>query len=326
MKIKIDWIFMTRVSSEVELEFFFKQFPKTSSANSNLNNCSICFEDNRHKMRVVYPFCKCKSDCSTRYLIQKCLNSQTIIVKGVNLHSPSTQIQVDSTEKKGISNKFKEIIEDLAYRNITRPFKVYNEILLNHFNDPTRPNLVQIQNYLKYRRKKNGDINSIVGLEDFVTPKLFNKLDLNSYNEDEPIYFGNEIKEGDEDTHFHLGITSKTLLKTIWMYDDGCMFHLDCTYKIVKYGFPVLVFGWTDLRRKFYPICYFITSHEQENDLTFFWKSLFQIASVLNIDLKQLINYICIDADRASANSIQANLENTKLIMCWYHLVANVIN
>ena len=103
------------------------------------------------------------------------------------------------------------------------------------------------------------------------------------------------------------------------------MFHLDCTYNIVKYGFPVLVFGWTDLRRKFYPICYFITSHEQEIDFTFFWKSIIELMSLLKINLIQVINYICIDADRASANSIQDNLENSKLIMCWYHLVAKVI-
>lgn len=32
---------------------------------------------------------------------------------------------------------------------------------------------------------------------------------MNSFSQDEPIYFGNHIKEDDEQTHFHLGITSK---------------------------------------------------------------------------------------------------------------------
>ena len=323
MKKKIDWIVMSKLNSETELEFFLNQFPPMSSANSNLNNCTICSENDIHKMRAIYPFCRCCPNCPARYLILKCLKTQSIIVKGVNVHPPSA----DNTNKveiakKGIKPKFKEIIEELIYRNISKPFKVYQEILLNHYNDRSRPNLVQIQNYLKYRRKRHGDVNSIEGLEDYVKPKLFKNIDLNSYSQDEPIYFGNHIREGDEQTHFHLGITSKKLLENA---KHGCMFHLDCTYKIVKYGFPVLVFGCTDIRRRFYPISYFITSHEQESDFSFFWISLIELANLLDIDLIQLIEYICIDADRASANSVVSNLIKSKIIMCWYHLKANVI-
>ena len=95
-------------------------------------------------------------------------------------------------------------------------------------------------------------------------------MDLNTYPLDEPIYFGSEIMEGDENNHFHLGITSKQLLKNVY---NASTFHFDCTYRIVKYGFPVIVFGFTDLRRKFFPICYFVTSHEQEIDFNFFWTS-----------------------------------------------------
>lgn len=129
-----------------------------------------------------------------------------IIVKGVNLHpsSPNNTNDQLTIRKKGITAKFKEIIEDLIYRNISQPFKVYQEILLNHFNDKSRPNLVQIQNYLKYRRKRHGDVNSVVGFHDFVEPKFLNKINLKTYSLDEPIYFGNEIKEGDELTHCHL--------------------------------------------------------------------------------------------------------------------------
>ncbi|CAF1061123.1 unnamed protein product [Brachionus calyciflorus] len=224
------------------------QFPSASSANSNLNNCSICFESDPHKMRVVYPFCRCAPGCSTRYLISKCLKSSKIIVKGINMHAPLTNSPDQDkvvVKKKGISIKFKEIIDDSIYRNINKPYKIYQDIMLNHFTDKNRPNLLQIQNYLKYRRKRHGDVNSIVGLNDFVNPKLYSNIDLKSYGEDEPIYFGNEIKEGDENTHFHLGITSKKLLDNI---KNGCTFHLDCTYKIVKYGFPVLIFGCTDIR------------------------------------------------------------------------------
>ena len=142
-----------------------------------------------------------------------------------------------------------------------------------------------------------------------------------TYESDEPFYFGAEVNDGGEEKHFHLGITSKSLL---FNAKNGCTFHLDCTYKIVKYGFPVLVFGCSDIRRKFYPICFFVTSHEQEVDFTFFWTVLIEVANLVQINLVDMIEYICVDADRASSNSIEKILVKTKIIMCWYHLVANV--
>ena len=127
---------MTKIKSETELDFFLNQFPSMSSANSNLNNCTICPENDLHKMRAVYPFCRCSPNCLTRYLILKCLKSPTIIVKGLNIHPPSSNNASYQPEmkKKGITAKFKEIIEDLMFRNISKPFKVYQQILLNHLN------------------------------------------------------------------------------------------------------------------------------------------------------------------------------------------------
>lgn len=102
------------------------------------------------------------------------------------------------------------------------------------------------------------------------------------------------------------------------------MFHIDCTYKIVKYGYPLIVFGTTDLKRKFYPIAYMLTSHEQQKDFDYFWIQLFNVCKTLKINVN-LITFICTDADYAMANSLQVNLPESKLIMCYYHLRANVI-
>lgn len=324
MRTKIDWLFLTRLNSNVELEFFMKQFPKATSAHGNLNKCSICPDNiDGHKMRVLYPYCSCSTECSTRYLINKCLSSSQVVVKGINLHAPSQTIesQENIIEKKGISEKFKEAIEKIIYRNITKPYSIYQMLLLDYGDDTTIPKLTQVQNYMKYRRYKKGDVNSIDGLVEFVTPKLITNIDIEKFAKDEPFYFCNEIFEGREEQHFHLGITSRTLLLNV---QNGCVFHFDCTYKIVKYGFPVIVFGCTDIRRKLYPICYFVTSHEQECDYNVFWGSLIEIMSLIKIDLVNTIEYICIDAERASANSINKMLINTKIIMCWYHLKANV--
>ena len=47
-------------------------------------------------------------------------------------------------------------------------------LLLDYGDDPTIPKLTQVQNYMKYRRYKKCDVNSIEGLVEFVTPKLIN--------------------------------------------------------------------------------------------------------------------------------------------------------
>ena len=77
------------------------------------------------------------------------------------------------------------------------------------------------------------------------------KLCLTEIGPEETIYFGEELADGSNENHFHLGMTSKKLLQNI-----NCVniFHLDCTYKIVRYGFPLIVFGGTDLSRKFHLI------------------------------------------------------------------------
>jgi hypothetical protein len=43
-----------------------------------------------------------------------------------------------------------------------------------------------------------------------------------------------------DDNHFLLGVTTNALLENIQRSD---IFHLDGTYKIIKYGFSLIVFG-----------------------------------------------------------------------------------
>ncbi|CAF1057830.1 unnamed protein product [Brachionus calyciflorus] len=250
MRKKIDWIFLANLGSDVEVEYFFREFPKASSSHTNSNNCTLCRDNS-------------------------------------DLHSITTIEETETKLKHGISKKFKKIIEQYIYRNISIPLSIYHELLLANNEGHRKPALIQIQNYLKYRRQKHGEVNSIDRLLEYVQPKLFSNIEIVKYAIDLPFYFGAEINEGYDDSHFHLGITSKQLLANIF---NACTFHFDCTYKIVKYGFPVMVFGCTDIRRKFYPICYCVTSHEQEQDFTFFWNSLIEVCKQINIDLVKSIS------------------------------------
>lgn len=93
---------------------------------------------------------------------------------------------------------------------------------------------------------------------------------------DDDDLFVNKIKkilgQGSEDDHFHLGFTSKKLLKRMVDHEalDKAVFHLDATYKIVRFNYPLIVFGYTDKKHQFFPVSFMFTSHEKQQDYLHF--------------------------------------------------------
>ena len=61
--------------------------------------------------------------------------------------------------------------------------------------------------------------------------------------------FGADVGNGTEE-HFQISFTSTELISRI---PSGVVFHCDATYKIFKIGYPLIVFGMSDINRKFYP-------------------------------------------------------------------------
>ena len=77
------------------------------------------------------------------------------------------------------------------------------------------------------------------------------------------VVFGDKLGDGSDDAHFQLGFTSRTLLQKLLLLG---MFHLDATYKIIRYFYPVIIFVI-----KFFPIVFMITSHEKTVDYIHFF-------------------------------------------------------
>ena len=134
--------------------------------------------------------------------------------------------------------------------------------------------------------------------------------------------FGEQIGDGSEEDHFHLGFTSEKLIKNMVVFNNNGTYHIDCTYKIIKYMYPLIVFGFTDITRKFFPIAFMLTSHETTEDFNHFFENLIDTCKQFN--QKLIINYIIIDACPALAKSIKLRLTETKFLMCWFHLKMNV--
>jgi hypothetical protein len=107
-------------------------------------------------------------------------------------------------------------------------------------------------------------------------------------------------------------------------------FHIDGTYKIVKYNFPLIVLGITDMERHFHPIAYMFTSHEQEQDYDHFFDSLLQKCNSFGFKFEPKV--FCSDASSAIVNSIEkrfcletsGHFSNCVIIMCYFHLRMNI--
>ena len=99
--------------------------------------------------------------------------------------------------------------------------------------------------------------------------------------------------------------------------------HIDCTYKLCERGFPLLVFGFSDICGYFYPIAFAIISHEQEFDFYTFFVTLSELCKLLGIS--PLITHLVQDACGVCANAASAWFgTNLTILMCFFHVQKNI--
>jgi hypothetical protein len=170
---------------------------------------------------------------------------------------------------------------------------------------------------------KKGDKNNI----DEVIKYIINRFYYNGIDPAELFFFGLKFDEnnkvnvgnGTDESHFNICFSTLKLLKRL---ENIGMFHVDCTYKIIKYFYPLLVFGITDYDRHFHPIAFMVTSHETEEDFKYFFVSLNTIANDLKItfQLKSIVS----DACHAMYNALNEVYLNIIIVLCWFHVKLNV--
>ena len=172
-------------------------------------------------------------------------------------------------------------------------------------------------------RSKTVNSNSMKCVRDFIKS---NEYDAN-VSENKMFIFNvkkndkNKIKLGDgkDNNHLNIMMSSKALLSNLSR--EG-MFHIDGTYKITKNGFPLMVFGITDMAHTFHPIAFCVTSHESEADFSEFFNGIIKVAEDLDISFNP--KYFVMDACGASANAVNSCFEDVSITMCWFHLKMNV--
>lgn len=96
------------------------------------------------------------------------------------------------------------------------------------------------------------------------------------------------------------------------------LFHIDGTYKITREGFPMLVFGRSNLNRKIYPIAFGIVSNEEAYDFLHFFQSIKSLCRFFNINFE--LNFLMQDAQSACSSAAKQVFPNVNILMCWFHL------
>ncbi|CAF1053572.1 unnamed protein product, partial [Brachionus calyciflorus] len=131
--------------------------------------------------------------------------------------------------------------------------KIERELIYENFPIPT---LKQIQGFAAKFKNNNGTNNSIEPVVEYIRKHEFRS----DMVDDEIFYFslsyyesGNQIvKPASESNHLNLVYTTKKLL--IFLDDKvsfSSIFDIDATYKITKNGFPLVVFGRSDIHLQF---------------------------------------------------------------------------
>jgi hypothetical protein len=73
--------------------------------------------------------------------------------------------------------------------------------------------------------------------------------------------------------------------------------HIGCTYKLCERGYPLLVFGLSDIFGQFYPIAFSIISYEQEQDFYRFFCTMADFCK--QVGVSPVITHLVQDASGA---------------------------
>lgn len=133
-------------------------------------------------------------------------------------------------------------------------------------------------------------------------------------SETKPFVINYEMNyEDEENIDFRFAVTTKLLLRQAI---ETNRVHADATYKLIWQGFPILVVGFTDMHRKFHPICVAVCTSEQEKDFVFIFMSIQQsIGNIFNHNFKP--EYLISDAAHQIQNAaIKVFGIDIKVVMC----------
>lgn len=187
------------------------------------------------------------------------------------------------------------------------------------FANENNPGIRQIEYLLRIFRQ--GNTEPVIHLGDLMQWCRDNEA--LPTDEDEPFVLSHAISTNEKrENGFHFCITTLRLLVLLSQAKKVC---IDATYKINWMGFPLIVMGTVDQRKKFHPLIYACSSTETTNDYKFVFRS---VKNGVSKYLKHSFSPEILIADGAEAIRkafFAVFKESAKtFIMCAAHMFRNV--
>ena len=141
-------------------------------------------------------------------------------------------------------------------------------------------------------------------------------------SEDDKIYVKYKIFAlNGESVEFCLFVTTRRLMRLCLKVKHLLV---DATYKLIIEGYPVIVVGSTDRKKKFFPIGAAVATNENTPSFKFVFESL-KLAAEDLLDYEFQPNLLIADAAGAITAGFRAVFGNSfKRVMCWYHTIAAI--
>ena len=203
---KLPFILLAAFPSNINYQVFKNALFSYSTTHTKNQNCTIC-SDNDHKMKMTYGICtnaNCNQNndiCSKRYKTLICEKTSKIEMYHLGNHKS----EIDSNKVRGLTPIVKDIIEELIHLYDARPKRIFISLQQPKFTEriDSMPTLYQIQNYIRNRRRLNGDINDLDQLMEFCQDLKY----IEGQTEKNQFFtFGERFGLGSDTDHFQLGI------------------------------------------------------------------------------------------------------------------------
>ncbi|RVD90521.1 putative Zinc finger protein [Tubulinosema ratisbonensis] len=264
--------------------------------------------------RTTYYYCKSKSvnECKAQLRVDFDVYNAVVCVAKKYQHNELC-VEADLSSCQRVNSRYlKELIISIHNSGVRRPRDIFS-IVKTSKKDINLSKRI-IYNVLYSYKKKQNIYNQNFTSEDFATLcKKYNKP-----NEDNPKVFKYTLAP------LRAFITSKKLL---YYFSIVKNLHIDATYKINIYSFPVIILGFSDLNKRF--ICCGVVIAENENTDTYLW--IFEcIKEFLETHkLKFTVNNIIADNSEQISAAVRLFDPNIKRTNCWahvYRLINRTIN
>ncbi|CAF0963290.1 unnamed protein product [Brachionus calyciflorus] len=169
----LNWKLTQECSSESSLNQYFstKCTKMTTKRSITCNSCKTS------KMSQSFRTCTSKlyRDCPVKFKIECCQKESFYRIFQLNVHKCSEKeiLNENGVDNliRGIEKNCKDAIEKIIYeKNLTKPKKIHIEVTLKQeeYSITQIPSLEKIQNYIKYRQQKIGDVNSMEGVVEYL--------------------------------------------------------------------------------------------------------------------------------------------------------------